>query len=913
MPIITGLLVGLFLGGHYGAVTGFIGTIIGSFFGLYFYKIRHKDLDFLQKQIRELKEQLTALSIKYQSKGEETVFGTTPLEQNPLGKTSVESTQVESTPVMSVPSAMEPSEMDSFTTEPSVTEPFQNQSPHHPADFGLFRFFVDFFTKGNVLVRIGMILLFVGVTFLFKLAAQFGYFPIPVRFALTALGAIALIAWGFFLRQKRPDISLVAQGGGISIFYLTLFTATLPRFNLLTPTMAFVMMVAVVFLSGVLAVGQNAMVLAVLGITGGFLAPVLISTGEDRHVALFTYYAILNAGILGIAFYRSWRPLNLLGFIFTFGIGALWGFKFYKPEFFASVEPFLILFFLFYVACSVLFAIKQPLKYLGAVDGTLVFATPIVFLALQHGLVKNIEKGMAFTSLALALFYLVLALILIKRVPNLLTLMFESFLSLGTIFVTLTLPLALNAQWTSTGWALEGAGLIWIGLRQNRKLARYFGTFLIFVSGFIIKDTFQALVSYHWADDTTVILNSVTMGSLILCLSAFTGAFIYQKHSPHQHKLAAGTLFFWGLFWWYLTLITEVESRLSHQYVMPVLMVFLTISQFIIELIRRRIQWNIMAVPGKLLLPFLAFLFFDDMPNPGMHPLEGLYLLAWPLGLGAVGWIFYSLEKDQISTKRHHPPLLWVVLGLLSWEVTYQFRQFIPENSNWAVACWGLVPALFSLILLSPRAQKKWPLQNLKKSYLVFGFGLVAFYLFIFFYIQMFWDGNALPLITFPVFNPLDLSIVVILTFWWAHHYRLLQEGFVTRQSLGARIFPLFYFFQLLVALTLFLLRALHHHSGIAYDIDALYDSIVVQTSLSFFWTILALGGMILATRKSNRPLWMGGMTLLLLEVLKLITVDMKNTGTVARTISFMGVGLLVMVIGGYFAPLPPKQKTTNV
>src|SRR4029434_7796753 len=98
--------------------------------------------------------------------------------------------------------------------------------------------------------------------------------------------------------------------------------------------------------------------------------PLLASTGGGSHVALFSFYALINFGILIVAWFKAWRSLNLLGFAFTFIIGLLWGDRFYRPEFFASTEPFLILFFLFYVAIAVLFALRQEAGIKDPVDGT---------------------------------------------------------------------------------------------------------------------------------------------------------------------------------------------------------------------------------------------------------------------------------------------------------------------------------------------------------------------------------------------------------------------------------------------------------------------------------------------------------------------------------------------------------------
>ena len=176
--------------------------------------------------------------------------------------------------------------------------------------------------------------------------------------------------------------ALVLQGGGVGILYLTIFAA-FRLYDLIPTPLTFGLLVATCALSSALAVLQDSRTLAVLGVSGGFLAPILASTGNGSHVVLFSYYALLNAGIVGIAWFRTWRVLNLVGFAFTFVIGASWGARFYQPEYFATTEPFLILFFVMYSLIAVLFALRQEPELKGYVDGTLVFGTPIVAAAFQ--------------------------------------------------------------------------------------------------------------------------------------------------------------------------------------------------------------------------------------------------------------------------------------------------------------------------------------------------------------------------------------------------------------------------------------------------------------------------------------------------------------------------------------------------
>ncbi|MFB3112945.1 MAG: DUF2339 domain-containing protein, partial [Gemmatimonadales bacterium] len=128
-----------------------------------------------------------------------------------------------------------------------------------------------------------------------------------------------------------------------------------------------------------------------------------------------------------------------------FAIGATWGYEYYRPELFASTEPFLVLFFLYYVGVSVLFARRQEVELRGVVDGTLVFGTPIIAFALQAALVQDMSFGLAFSALGAAATYVLLALWL-KRQDAFSDLLGQSFVALGVVFATLAIPFAFDNQ-----------------------------------------------------------------------------------------------------------------------------------------------------------------------------------------------------------------------------------------------------------------------------------------------------------------------------------------------------------------------------------------------------------------------------------------------------------------------------------
>ena len=171
-----------------------------------------------------------------------------------------------------------------------------------------------------------------------------------------------------------------------------------------------------------------------------------------------------------------------------------------------STQPFLILFFLMYVAIGLLFArrtlrdaadapeardelLRWSLRRGDYVDATTLFGPPLIGFGLQVALVRHIEFAAAFSALGLGLFYLLLARVLKARAGERALLLVETCLALGVVFASLAIPLGLDARWTAAGWAVEGAGIYWLGLRQGRPLARAFalllqvGAALAFVSG----------------------------------------------------------------------------------------------------------------------------------------------------------------------------------------------------------------------------------------------------------------------------------------------------------------------------------------------------------------------------------------------------------------------------------------------
>ncbi|MDJ0807720.1 MAG: DUF2339 domain-containing protein, partial [Gammaproteobacteria bacterium] len=402
MIYLAAILIGLFFLGAWGGEAGLFAALITYLFGTL---VKQK------QRLDNLEEDLRRLAAKQLRPG-----SAASAEQSEPGKPASVSTATVKAESVADNGDEEPLELDVDFDKLEEATPVSALDEKAPTRRGwqsgsrgfqihLLQWIKDYFTGGNLIVRVGIIVLFFGVAFLLKYAADQSLLPIELRLAAAAIGGIVLLIFGWRLRHKRENYALTLQGGAVGVLYLTVFAA-LRLYALIPPGLAFGLLLMFVCLSALLALLQNSRVLILLATAGGFLAPVLTSTGEGSHVALFSYYLLLNAGILLIAWFKAWRALNLLGFGFTFVIGTLWGYQYYQPEFFATTEPFLVVFFLQYVGIAVLFALRQPPNLKGLVDGSLVFGVPLIAAGLQAALVKDYQYGLAFSALALGGFYI---------------------------------------------------------------------------------------------------------------------------------------------------------------------------------------------------------------------------------------------------------------------------------------------------------------------------------------------------------------------------------------------------------------------------------------------------------------------------------------------------------------------------
>jgi len=752
------------------------------------------------------------------------------------------------------------------------------------------------FTEGNVPVKVGVIVLFLGVAALFKYANDQGWLYVRMEFRLAGVAAAAIggLVFAWRKRESHRAFALSLQGGAIGVLILTIFAA-FKLYALLPAALAFALLVVVVAGAGMLAVLQDALALAVLAIVGGFLAPILISTGHGNHVALFAYYAVLNAAVFGIAWIRPWRALNLIGFAFTFGIGTLWGALQYRPEFFASTEPFLLLFFAFYLLLPLLYALRQAPERRDLIDGTLVFGTPLIAFALQVALLERERMPLAFSAIGAATIYAGVAALELRRLH--LRLLGESHALLALGFATVAIPLALSAHSTACTWALEGAALVWLGLRQDRRLPRWIGYALQLFAGLAFGFGFRG------ASDAPILLNAEFLGAILIALAGLDSARLLDRPAS-PHRPIATVLFFWGILWWLFAFGNEIERHESGPPGVDWWLALFAFTALLASELYRRIGWRDCRYPVAAL--FVVAPFFIVLTTTAFHggPLERWSAAAWALWLLAVLRALVNLRDGEAMLARIlHFAFLWTAALLLGTEGSCLVDLHFGLATIWqAIVFFAPIALLFWLTLVRA-LPARWPLgdgaEPLRRALL----SSLAALLGLVWLLSLQSEGDPQPLPYFVVFNPLELAQLGYLLLVLAWFRRGERDGGGSMMSAEFRSRALAVAGVLL--LTAITLRGVHFVGGVAWS-DELWTSPLAQAALSIAWTLAGIAAMLLGKQRASRAVWFGGAALMGVVLIKLLLIDRQFLHDLPAIIGVLVVGMLLVAVG-YFAPVPPR------
>ncbi|WP_455821108.1 DUF2339 domain-containing protein [Pseudomonas cerasi] len=780
--------------------------------------------------------------------------------------------------------------------EPPVTAVRAQPQPRdkQPDMFsGLLSGLLAWFMKGNPLAKLGVLLMFFGLAYLLKYSVERDMLPIELRLAGAALASLAMLVLGWRLRTKQSLYALILQGGAVGALYITVFGA-FRLYALLPHLLAFALMLVICAASVGLAVLQRALSLAMLASIGGYLSPLLLSTGGGSHIALFSYYLLLSLGILAITVWQPWRPLNLLGFAFSFGVAGLWGVNDYQPAFYLSCQLFLIANMVIFGVLALGLSLRGQVKGEKVIDGVLLFGPPLVGFGMQYHLTQHWAFGPGFSALGFGLAYLLLAWVALRRYPALGRQLAVAGLALGGVFTTLAIPLALSAQWTSMAWALEGLGILWLGQSQRQSRVSYSGTGLLLLAlGSALTACFNGIDAF-----------SFSLIFAVLALTWIGGAWLWRN----ANSVVSRVLLCGGILCWLAALIGGLPATpaLDDNFLFP-LLGLIALSAVAWHLASRRFAWPELGyMPWLLWLAMLLVVLYQQVIDNSLLA-AGWLNLVW-LPVLSVAYALLKREEGRLKPLRLeqglHLSLFWMLLttGIEVWRITDK----LPWGMNeWHIAALMVFIAGIILLLLWAQRRGIWPFSAHQRLYSTLGLlplGPCALLLLL---LGNLHDGAMTDWRYLPLINPLEEGALVLIC-------ALLLWGSLLRDRYAAQLSwcPLALRFGALALLFWwgngFVMRLLAHYADIDWQPGALWSSRLIQTTFALLWMLTALMVMLWSTRRRDRQAWFGGAGLLGVVIVKLILVDSAHGGGLARAVGFIGVAILVL-IAGYFSPLPPK------
>jgi uncharacterized membrane protein len=362
---------------------------------------------------------------------------------------------------------------DTLRKEPSGVNPVERlkQGVRKLAANGLAAELNEAKIGGTWLNRIGIVAFIFGLGFFLKYSFDNNWIGPAGRVIIGILAGLGLLAGGE--KAQRKELKIFAQGltgGGIAALYFAIFAA-FSLYHLLGQLPAFGIMIMITITAVLLAVRYDAFAIAILGIIGGFLTPFFLSTGVPNQIGLFSYIALLDCGILALAYFKKWRSINIISFAFTILILLIWMAGPYSNQAVWTNQVFYTLFFAIFACLAIFYNVMHRIRTQRD-DLFLIIANASVFFFLSYvNLTSLYDRYIGFLPFAMALIYFIMGYLawLRNREDRFLVL---SLWGVAVVFLTVTMPLQLHGTWITVAWAIEAATLLALGCYNRSRSLR---------------------------------------------------------------------------------------------------------------------------------------------------------------------------------------------------------------------------------------------------------------------------------------------------------------------------------------------------------------------------------------------------------------------------------------------------------
>lgn len=507
---------------------------------------------------------------------------------------------------------------------------------------------------GNWLNKIGAVALVLGMAFFLKYAIDNRWIDETGRIVIgLVIGLACLFGGEHFQKRNLNKYAQGISGAGIAILYFSIYAA-FGFYSLVPQLPAFLFMILVTITAIATAVRYDAITIAVLGIIGGFMTPLLMQKpgggGGDSQIQLFTYIAILDLGILGATYYKNWRSLNILSLAGTALVFAGWWGESYEPKKLGVTLVFLTIFYAIFAAQSFVQNVLAR-RTMNAADLMMVILTPVLYFSTSYALLAGqYHLFLGVFAAAVGAVYVIFShrVQIVGYEDRKLRLL---FLMIASGFLIVAVPIQLEQHWVTIGWVAEGAVIAGLGFYMNSSRTRYVGFGILCLAAFRLL--FLDSWGYGLGRQTVPFLNARFATYIFAIAVIALVAWLYSRYREQitgdekavQVILALGANF---LMIWILSI--EVLDYLSHinagvqSLALSAIWAICAAIMLAVGLSKRNRPVRIMAMVIFGIVILKSFLY-------DVWSLERLYRIIAFLGLGVLLLLasyFYQAQRDRV-------------------------------------------------------------------------------------------------------------------------------------------------------------------------------------------------------------------------------------------------------------------------
>lgn len=401
---------------------------------------------------------------------------------------------------------------------------------------------IEKFIGENLINKIGIAVTVIGVSIGAKYAIDHELISPLTRILLGYLVGIGLLGFAIRLKKNYANFSAVLLSGSMAILYFITYAA-ITYYSLFSEIFAFILMLVITVFTVLAALNYNKQVIAHIGLVGAYAIPFLLSEDPGNIKILFSYVALINVGILFVAFKKLWKILFYAAFILTWGIYFMW----FDPSFDSGINTgislifvtvFFIIFYLIFLAYKLIEKEKFEFD-----DVLILLVNSFIFYGVGYKVLEIHETGqhlLGLFTLGNALVHAVISFIIYRQKladRNL----FYLIMGLVLLFITLTIPVQLDGNWVTLLWVGEAALLFWIARSKKESFYEFLSYPLMFLAFFsLLHDWGYIFEQYEMSDaiDFKPII-SITFLSSLLFVAAF--GFInwmnYKTNAPEKIRI----------------------------------------------------------------------------------------------------------------------------------------------------------------------------------------------------------------------------------------------------------------------------------------------------------------------------------------------------------------------------------------